>query len=346
MPDDGAAAVLRVVCAARSIASDPWLAAELARTTGLSPANVARALAHHLELDPTAEEIAALVRAAGRAPEVAVVLSANVFVGALRAIALARAAAPRVRVRPSRREPAFARALVLAMRALGDDSVELAPSLVAADVLAGELHVYGHDRTIADIRAKAPPGVRVRGHGSGLGVAWVTRTASLDAAAKAIAEDVVVFDQQGCLSPRVAIVEGEIGRAADLGRALHAALEVAEREVPRGAVPEDVRASAAMWSASLAYAGEVLEADAHVVGIVDDAIATAIPPSHRHVLVVASRDAASARRALSPLARAVVAFGCDDPSAAKSVAPHGARLSRLGAMQRPRLDGPVDRREG
>lgn len=340
------AAVLRIVSAARRLAEREGaprasLVASLVATTGLSPEGVELGLARHLEIDPSPEEIASLVASAAPTREVAVVLSANVFVGALRAIALARAASERVRVRPSRREPAFARALVAE---LGDPAVVLDEALAVEDLRGGELHVYGHDATISDVRRKVAPGVLVRGHGSGLGVAWVTRAADLEPSASALASDVVPFDQQGCLSPRVVLVEGDAARARALGEALHGALTELGRRVPRGEVPVDVRASAAMWSASLAYAGEVLEGADHVVAVADEAAPAALPPTHRHVLVVPIRDAAALAVAVAPLAHAVVAFGCDDDEAARAVAPAWSRRSRLGAMQRPRLDGPVDGR--
>ena len=46
---------------------------------------------------------------------------------------------------------------------------------------AGAIHVYGRDETIAAVRAAARPGVVVRGHGAGLGVALVTPAADLGA---------------------------------------------------------------------------------------------------------------------------------------------------------------------
>src|SRR3954468_593931 len=73
----------------------------IVESTGLTPEGVELAMTKTLEIDATDGEIASLVERAGDAPRVGVILSANVFVGALRAIAIARAAAPRVVVRPS-----------------------------------------------------------------------------------------------------------------------------------------------------------------------------------------------------------------------------------------------------
>jgi hypothetical protein len=48
--------------------------------------------------------------------------------------------------------------------------------------------------------------------------------------------------------------------------------------------------------------------------------------------------------ALAPLGRFLVALGSDDPPRLLGLGPGGVRLSALGRMQTPPLDGPVDRR--
>jgi hypothetical protein len=68
------------------------------------------------------------------------------------------------------------------------------------------------------------------------------------------------------------------------------------------------------------------------------------------VLVVAVADATEVASALGPIAPFVVTVGVSDPARVASssfagLLPAHARLARLGAMQRPPLDGPVDRRE-
>jgi len=91
----------------------------IVESTGLSAEGVELGLTRHVEVDARDAELAALVERAGDHPRVAVVLSANVFVGALRAIAIARAASDDVIVRPSRRDPAFARAFAKSQLAGG-----------------------------------------------------------------------------------------------------------------------------------------------------------------------------------------------------------------------------------
>jgi len=344
--DDRIADVRRLQRAARAVVERrAALAPAIVESTGLSPEGVEVALARHVEVDATEEELASLVARAGDAPRVAVVLSANVFIGALRAIAIARAASPEVRVRPSRRDPAFARALVAEIRDAGDLAVSLDEELDVADVESGEIHVYGRDETIADVRARARRGVRVRGHGSGMGVAFVSARADLAEAAHGLADDVVVFDQRGCLSPRVAIVEGGEARASAFAEALHAELERLEVIVPRGAVPADERAAADRYVATMTYASRALVGRSHAVGVAPPGAPIILPPPYRHVhvAVCASRDEAKAL--LAPLARGVVTVGSDDADAARAIAPPWARVAILGRMQRPPLDGPVDQRD-
>lgn len=314
----------------------------IVESTGLSPEGVELAFAHHLEVEATDDDLAALVGRIGDAARVSVVLAANVFVGALRAIAVARAASNDVVVRPSRRDPAFARALV---EAAADPAIVLDEDYDVAAQDRGEIHVYGRDETIADVRAKAR--VPVRAHGSGMGVAWVSARASLDAAARGLADDVVVFDQRGCLSPRVAFVEGDLARAAAFADALHAELERLDAAVPRGPMPADERAASGRYVATMTYASDVRVGSQHAIGVAPPGAPLVLPPPYRHVHVAACEALAGAEKLLAPLAKGIAAIGSDDADAARALsaalAPR-ARVSELGRMQRPPLDGPVDLR--
>lgn len=335
------AQVRRLLAASRSVYEQRarW-APELVRTTGLTPEGVELGF-ESLERDAAEDELRALVAGVRQAERVHVVLSANVFVAPMRAVALARAAADRVTVRPSPRDPALARALV---EALGEDAVALVADRDVALVDRGEIHVYGRDETIAAVRSAARPGVVVRGHGAGLGVAVVTRAADLDRAAASLAPDVVAFDQRGCLSPRVAFVEGDDSRAVAFAGALHEQLRAWEARVPRGELTAQERADAARWCDTLAFVGRLWRGAAHAVAFLPSGAALAPPPAGRHVLVVGEPDLAAVAARIAPIARFVVAAGSDDPERASAAVPSHARASVLGRMQRPPLDGPVDRR--
>ena len=308
----------------------------IAEATGLSPEGVALALTRHLEIDATDAEIAALEATTPKAARVTVVLAANVFVGALRALAVARAAAPAVVVRPSRRDPTFARLLV---EKTNDPAIALVDEIDVATVSEGEIHVYGRDDTIADVRARARPNVLVRGHGSGMGVAYATDVTQ----ATLLAEDVVVFDQRGCLSPRIALVEGDDARALAFAEALHDALEAFDTSVPRGVVPGDERAAIGTYIATMTYASRMLVGKSHGVGVGPHGAPLLLPPPYRHVHVAPVKDVAEAASLLAPLSKGIAIVGAADDSLAKALGIR-VRTAPIGRMQRPPLDGPVDLR--
>jgi hypothetical protein len=336
----------RWLAAARRIYDErARLVPALVRSTGLTPEGVDLGFAS-LERDATDAELRALVGAAGEARHVHVVLSANVFVAPLRAIALASAAAPRVTVRPSSRDPVLAEAL---LEAFADPAVTIAGGQGIPDG-ADRVDIYGRDETIAAVGAGARAGVAIRGHGTGLGVAWVAVGDPVDEAAAAIAADVVPFDQRGCLSPRIVLVEGAAERVAALAKRLDAELRAWSSRVPRGPLTAEEATDAVRWRDALAFAGMLRDAPDHAVAQV--AVASldgrviapfAVPPSGRHVLLAGVTDRAAGARALAAIAPFVVTVGAR-AEGARELAPSGARLARLGSMQRPPLDGPVDRR--
>lgn len=326
---DAALAAAERVYAARS-----ELAPRVAAAAGLS---VPGALFGFESLERSASEadVARLAASVTAADEVAVVLSANVFVAALRAVALARIASPRVRVRPSRREPIFARALV---EAWGDPGITLEPGLDVGALRHGVIHVYGRDETVAEIRRASS--VPVVGHGAGMGIAVVARGAAIEDAARALARDVVAFDQRGCLSPRIAWVEGDHPRARALAGALDSALTALA--IPLGAVDDAERAEGRRYVETMHAVGEVIARESHVVAVAEPGASALVPPAGRHVHVAPFAAVADVERAMAPYARFVVAVGGDDALAARAFP--RARALELGAMQRPPLDGPADLR--
>ena len=332
--------VRRVIAAGQKIIASSTVVAELARSTGLSAESVDYALTHCLERDVHDAELSRLLEWAGdEVGEVAVILSAGVFTSALRAIALAFAVAPSVVVRPSHRDARFASMLV---DALDERSVRLAPDLDVQSYKGSEVHLYGSDATIAELRAKlaaTTPAVRIRAHGHGFGLALVAGDAP-DLAAR-FADDVVAFDQRGCLSPRVAFVVGE-ARASSFAAALHEALGQRESERPRGAIDADERALAVRYAESVSFAGNLYKGDTHLVGLTAGSIV--LPPVGRNLHVVAVPDVDAARDLIAPYRRFVTAIGSDDRRDFASLDLPHARWSWLGRMQMPTLDGPVDRR--
>lgn len=307
------------------------------------------ALATALERRVTTRDLARLIEGAGTAPRCWVIASANVCTAAARAIALGVAASGHVRVRPSRRDPVVAELVVRALAA--DPAFAAAGGDVAlvdavAPGVGDVVHAYGSDATMRAIAASLPPGVVLRGHGTGLGVAAVDAAADLERAAEAIASDVVLFDQRGCLSPRIVVVDGGGDRARALAGHLFGSLSRWQAMVPRGPLDGATAGELVRWTRTLEAVGDVAEGPGHVVATLDGAAHLALGPAARAVLVVPSGPAPGA--ALAPFAPFLAAFGRDDPSsslatAIAALAP-GARPSSLGQMQHPALDGPVDRR--
>lgn len=321
------------------------LSARLARTTGLSRAGIDWAFEHCLELEPTEAELTALAGSVTAAECAHVVLPANVFVAAHRALALGLAAAPRVRVKPSRREPAFVEALAAEAPGLFERVDEL-------QVQGGD-HVwaYGSDVTLEALRRQLPSGAVLHAHGTGFGVVLVDLAASsargLCEMARAIAEDTLAFDQRGCLSPRLVLACGGAERATEFGSVLAGELAVAEARVPRGVLDMDEHADVSWYLACAACFGPVFDAGQGSVSVrvasADGPALVDVPPIGRHLAVVSLEHFAPALRVLAPWLTCV---GCASPSLeaeARRLLPQ-ARVVPLGRMQTPAFDGPVDRR--
>lgn len=100
---------------------------------------------------------------------------------------------------------------------------------------------YGSDETISEVSRRVPPHVRFLRYPNRIGAALISRSAlreaEVDGLAERAARDVIMFDQQGCVSPHTMYVEegGEVG-GAELARRLATALDRLAAEVPRGTI--------------------------------------------------------------------------------------------------------------
>lgn len=318
----------------------------LVATGDLSPEGVELALGQHLETGASRTDLDSFVARARSARRAAVVLSANVCTGGVRAIAFALACAPEVIVKPSRRDPALAEELVRALP--WTRLVASVEDVFGALEEGDELHVYGTDETVASLGARAhAQGILVRGHGTGLGVAAIEADDDLPATAEALAEDLVPFDGRGCLSPRLVLVAGGAERAEDFASTLHRALLAWGERIPRGGLDETERSALALHRRSLELVGRAFEGPHHLVGFDPAPLALEPAPAERATTVV-PLDAHGVAARLGPLARYVTAVGAHSPGplgdALRALTP-GARSAALGQMQRPPFDGPVDLRE-
>jgi hypothetical protein len=105
---------------------------------------------------------------------------------------------------------------------------------------AGEAVIaYGDDSTITAVRRQIPAGTTFLGYGQKVSFAFIAREAmteaNLPALAAAAAEEVSVYDQQGCLSPHVFYVEerGALG-PQKFAAALAEAMAAFHFRIPRG----------------------------------------------------------------------------------------------------------------
>lgn len=306
------------------------LVSALAEESGLHQENVILALDQVLELHPTDAHLEAMI---GRAPErsaVLVILASNVFVAPFRAIAWALAESDRVMVRPSRRAQTFSRVLIEAVPAL---EIELlAPSHHVPPLpLGAAIHAYGGHDALHAISAQSDVATEL--HGPGFG-AMIAHDDEYLEVADAIAADVAVFDQGGCLSPRIAFVIGDATRVAE---ALHAALGSVGELIPRRTL-EPAETSALVRSRDAAlYAGRALEGSEHLILELPEAT---LAPVGRALVVVRVKDiddAVARMRALDELAIVGTTFDL------RATFPR-LRIAPLGRMQQPPLDGPVDLR--
>ncbi|MFO0552605.1 MAG: acyl-CoA reductase [Polyangiaceae bacterium] len=313
--------------------------------SALSAQGVELALREHLEITVSAQDFERLLASVPRARSgrAIVVLSAHVPVAPVRALALALAAADEVVVKPSRRDPALATILVRELSAAGL-SVSLATSV---DARAGDLvFVYGSAASIEAVAASLPAGAELEPHGPGFGVAVVSRDADLAAAASKLARDVVPFDQRGCLSPRIAFVEGDDERARAFALALDHELTACGDAIPRGQLASDERELLARWLLTMRAIGEVFEGSAHAIAVDSAPTAIELPPAARVIVVYPYSTHAVLLRLLAPLRAHLTTLGLagEDDALRIALSSFGARVTELGWMQRPPLDGPVDTR--
>lgn len=343
--------VWRVVLAARRIASttDPLgreARARLPAASGLSPAGVELALTEHLETHPTRDDVAALTASAGSASRTWVVLASNVCTAALRALACALASAPEVYVKPSRRDPVVAELLV---RALAQDHGLLGKATLvdAIDPEPGdEIHAYGSDDTLTAIMASLPKGAAVRRHGSGTGVAVVERDAQIAAAATDLAADLTAFDGAGCASPRLTLVAGAASDAERFAERLHDSLTLMGERVARGALDASEQSELARVRSVAHSVGTWHEGPHHgiAVDVAPEALLLAPPMRATWVAACTAPRLASLLGALAAHVTTVGYAGPRELTARVATLCPGARVTPLGRMQKPPLDGPIDRR--
>lgn len=342
MADDVArlARVERLLTAARRLVKSEHpdgrrLRARLLETSNLSRENIELGLTRCLELSPAERELESLLASTPEAPRAHVLLAGNVFVAALRAIAIGLASSSSVHVRPSRRDPALAEAL----HALAPELFQLTGELRPEP--GDHIWAYGSDATLTTVRATLPKGSWFHEHGSGIGaIALLARTWRPEDA-KPIALDAALFDGQGCLSPRLVCVAGSDRDARDIAQAIAHELGALERELPLGSGTPAEAAQDRRARDAATYAFEVFDAGSAWISY---GSRLALPVGRRNLHVLAADEP---RAVLAGWSAALTCLASNDRSLRDELASAfpGARVVPLGAMQRPALDGPVDRRK-
>lgn len=307
---------------------------EAVRTTAGGSEDAARWCVDHTLARYQPDALAALCNARWEGKAVRVVLAATVPLAPLRAVVLPLLQGARaVWVKPSRRQPEIARRVVETLAAQG------LPVQLGEGEVQGVI-AYGRDETL-DLLARArPEGVEFEGHGHGFGAVVLTGWGGDTAAG--LARDVAAYDQHGCLSPQVVLCTHD---APGLARALHHALEEIAVRWPRAPMDDGVGAGVWQWlGVQSALGATVLRGEGHAVTLWDRAAMQASPGA-RNLAVVPVRDLDEARGLLAPHAGFLSNVGTDAPDDPRwRPAGFTGRVSAVGEMQDPPLDGPEDPR--
>jgi hypothetical protein len=349
MIDDRVDRLLALKAAAERIADphDPYglEARQRLKSTLLTPQGIEYALENCLEHRISRSALSGLVKQTPLIARSHILLSANVFVAAFRAIALGLAQSPRTIVRAASRAPVMTQLLHAASGEAFELTEELCPR-------SGDHYwAYGSDSTLNDLRARLPQGVQFHPHGHGMGAAvfredFDVRSSDLQKAADALARDTIAFDQRGCLSPRIVFVEGSRNFAETVCDHLVESLEGWEARIPRGELSPDETADALRHEATMTFVGSCVPAGMGLVFLdpVDDRVV--IPPIGRYLHVTVTGDAISHLVRLGPQLTTVGLFNADRFPGQLRETIGERRYVNMGEMQRPRFDGPVDLRHG
>jgi acyl-CoA reductase-like NAD-dependent aldehyde dehydrogenase len=226
--------------------------------------------------------------------------------------------------------------------ARGDRELESA-LLEGAEVLS----VYGSDETVAELTTRLWEGTRLIARGHGLGAMFLSHTAMRSpAAARSVATraalEIAAYDQRGCLSPHVAIVEsgGEVD-ARSFSALLAEALDDVEHDLPRGPI-DDFGASAQLqWRGVAAAIGELRMGDHWAVSY-EAAEALRPSPGFRNVAVYEATDIADAATRLESFGPHLKALGVAGTAARHQLSTLAPYVCPIGTMQTPPLDAPLD----
>jgi hypothetical protein len=363
-----------VPAAARLLAEDASgltsAAAGHATAIGLS-AEMVREAIHNLAGTLRADALASLVsrlrdqagNASIQAPRIVFhVLAGNLFVAGIESMVHASLIGACSLVRCSSADPVFPRlwrdALALADSefadsiAIGDwpseDETATRRAIDASDCVVA----FGDDSSVSAVRALTPPSKRFVGHGFKISIALVGRDAlsrsTVHQVVSDLAYDFSVYDQQGCLSPRVAFIEnGGEADAAEFASALGDAMRRLARALPRHALDLNEKAALAVARDNVLIRAATGRDCLLASGPVDEFLITIdllepfqLGSLNRHCDLRVFGDAAEIRGALAPYVGHISTVGvAGDWNRWRELclALRPSRVCALGNMQRPPL---------
>jgi hypothetical protein len=334
---------------------------ELQEETGLSMPMIEWGLVTSLSSmrhAPLAELVSAVPQDAPR-EVIGVVLAGNVFVAALRGLALPLLVGAHVIAKTSTREGAFARAFQAALsqadRALGARLTVVQFSREDEDATRAlctgvdALSVYGSDETIEHLRQHCTS-TRVIPHGHGLSAAYVARSAlsSREQAARTaerVALDISAYDQHGCLSPHFVLVEagGAVEPQAFAQLLAAEALPTLAQLLPASEPTLQEQADQMQWQAIAAVRGELYAHPTHAVSFEPAPLRPS--PGGRQISVYACADHAQLRELFEPFAEHLKCVGAAGTKAERTAIAalfRNAQVCRSGEMQSPPFEAWAD----
>jgi hypothetical protein len=231
----------------------------------------------------------------------------------------------------------------------GTDELERAALAAAPAVLA-----FGGETAIASVTHQLRPDAKFVLHGPKVSLAYIGRAAlgraALPGLAKQVAEDVALYDQQGCLSPHAVYVErGGAATPVDFAAALGEALEEASASLPRREPSASEAASVQLYRAQARFeasgdpSNRILAAGSGTTWTVvcENGARFEPGPAHRVVRVHAITGPEEFERAIGPSLRYVEALAVEERGPRRAVlaarfAGLGIpRIAAVGALQRP-----------
>jgi hypothetical protein len=348
---------------------------DLPAATGFSPQNVREGLARGLS-PWSGEALRALAqRELSRGQAVAhgydvtsVLLAGSIPMPALLSVIAPLALRSAAFVKSAARDPITAPLVASSIAAIDPQLTRCLEVVEFAGADAACMEVFlgadcviatGSDTTISSVAARIRPHQRLLCHGDRLSIALLGPAAcdgaALGEAARGLALDTALWDQQGCLSPIAVYVVGDTSACHRVGDALARELDAIGRALPRGSVDPEAAARFAHERAGAelrAAAGQGVKLhaarDASWEVVCEPDAAPRPAPRNRFVRVHPVASPAQLGAALGPFAArlaavAVAGFGPAQGRISEQLRWLGAsRVCAPGELQSPPLDWPRD----